>query len=194
GHTAPTLTDTSDSFTPHRHRNWRKIAIAASLSALLVAVPVYAAIHYNWGDLLHGRSGIQTALNQDLGQPLEQSVTRDGVKLTLHTAIVDENRTVILYSLEVGKRADNEFWNVKDVSLKSAAGKSSAGEYSFQQWDEKNQRYNGYFESDWTPQQETENVRLTVDHIELTSVQELDLPLDIKSPQMQTFKLDRNGL
>ncbi|WP_249931034.1 DUF4179 domain-containing protein [Paenibacillus polymyxa] len=194
GHTAPTLTDTFDSFTPHRHRNWRKVAIAASLSALLVAVPVYAAIHYNWDNLLHGRSGIQTALNQDLGQPLEQSVTRDGVKLTLHTAIVDENRTVILYSLEVGKRADNEFWNVKGVSLKNAAGKSSEGEYSFQQWDEKNQRYNGYLESDWTPQQETENVQLTVDHIELTSVQELDLPLDIKSPQTQTFKLDRNGL
>ncbi|MGQ4680101.1 DUF4179 domain-containing protein [Paenibacillus polymyxa] len=194
GYTAPTLTDASDSFTPHRHSNWRKIAIAASLSALLVAVPVYAAIHYNWDNLLHGRSGIETALAQNLGQPLEQSVTRDGIKLTLHTAIVDENRTVILYSLEVGKRTDNEFWNVKGVSLKNAAGKSSEGEYSFQQWDEKNQRYNGYFESDWTPQQETENVRLTVDHVELTSVQELDLPLDIKSPQTQTFKLDRNGL
>ncbi|AUS29128.1 DUF4179 domain-containing protein [Paenibacillus sp. P2(2022)] len=194
GHTALTPTGVSDSFTPHQHRNWRKIAIAASLSALLVAVPVYAAIHYNWGNLLHGRSGIETALAQDLGQPLEQSVTKDGIKLTLHTAIVDENRTVILYSLEVGKRADNEFWNVKGVSLKNAVGKSSEGEYSFQQWDEKNQRYNGYFESDWTPQQETENVRLTVDHIELTSVQELDLPLDITSPQKQTFRLDRNGL
>lgn len=131
GQTTPVLTDASDSFTPRRHRNWRKIAIAASLSALLVAVPVYAAIHYNWDNLLHGRSGIQTALNQDLGQPLEQSVTRDGVKLTLHTAIVDENRTVILYSLEVGKRADNEFWNVKGVSLKSAAGKAVQGNITF---------------------------------------------------------------
>ncbi|KAF6579227.1 DUF4179 domain-containing protein [Paenibacillus sp. EKM212P] len=194
GHTAPTLTDTSDSFTPHRHRNWRKIAIAASLSALLVAVPVYAAIHYNWDNLLRGRSGIQTALKQNLGQPLEQSVTRDGVKLTLHTAIVDENRTVILYSLEVGKRADNEFWNVKGMSLKKATKKGSDGEYNFQQWDPKNQRYNGYFESDWTPQQETENMQLTVEHMQLYSIQELDLPLHIQSPEPQTFTLGRDGL
>ncbi|MDQ0494093.1 DUF4179 domain-containing protein [Paenibacillus brasilensis] len=194
GQTAHTLPEAPKSVTPRRHRNWRKIAIAASLSTLLVAVPVYAAIQYNWDNLLQGRKGIETALAQNLGQPLEQSITRDGVKLTLHTAIVDENRTVILYSLEVGKRAKNEFWNVKGVSLKNAAGTSSEGEYSFQQWDEKNQRYNGYFESDWTPQQETENIRLTVDHIELSSIQEVDLPLDIQSPQIQTFKLDRDGL
>ncbi|MFK4471953.1 hypothetical protein ABH897_001676 [Paenibacillus sp. RC73] len=197
GQTASTLTnayDSVESVTPRRNRNWRKIAIAASLSALLIAVPVYAAIHYNWDNLLHGRSGIQTALNQDLGQPLEQSITRDGVKLTLHTAIVDENRTVILYSLNVAKSKDNEFWNVKGITLKNATGKNSEGEYNFQQWGPKNQRYNGYFESDWTPQQDTENMRLTVEHVELDSIQELDLPLDTQSPKIQTFTLDRDGL
>ncbi|MBE0337790.1 DUF4179 domain-containing protein [Paenibacillus sp. 23TSA30-6] len=197
GQTASTLTnayESVESVTPRRNRNWRKIAIAASLSALLIAVPVYAAIHYNWDNLLHGRSGIQTALNQDLGQPLEQSITRDGVKLTLHTAIVDENRTVILYSLNVAKSTDNEFWSVQGISLKNATGKSGEGEYNFQQWDPKNQRYNGYFESDWTPQQETENIRLTVNRIQLVSGQELDLPIDIQSSEPQTFTLDRDGL
>src|SRR5690349_14750105 len=82
GHTAPLTTGPVTSI--HlRHRSWRKITIAASLSALLIAVPVYAAINYNWANLLDGREGVQTALEQDLGQTLGQSVIREGIKLTL---------------------------------------------------------------------------------------------------------------
>lgn len=34
---------------PVRHRNWRKITVAASFSVVLMAVPVYAAVQYDWG-------------------------------------------------------------------------------------------------------------------------------------------------
>lgn len=135
----------------NRGRNWSKIAVVASFSVLIAAAPVYAAVHYDWDNLLHGRGGVQAALAQNLGQQLNQSVTQDGVTLKLHTAIVDENRTVILFTLDVGKRLENENWNVKGMTLKGADGANGPSEFSYVLWDEKNQHYNGYFESDWTP-------------------------------------------
>ncbi|NOU83944.1 DUF4179 domain-containing protein [Paenibacillus sp. LMG 31459] len=179
---------------PHRHRSWRKFTIAASLSALLVAVPVYAAVQYDWGILLRYRGGVQAALAQNLGQPLGQTITKDGVTLTLHTALTDENRTVILYSLDVGADRESGMWNIQGMSLKDAKGNGDEMEYNYQQWDEKNQRYNGYFESNWTPDQETVKVSLTAKRIESYSQQEVDLNLDTDSPQQQSFPVNRDGL
>lgn len=79
---------------------------------------MYAAVHYNWDTMLHGRGGIQAVLAQNLGQKLDQSITKGGVTLKLHTAIVDENRTVILFTLDVGQRQDNEIWRVNEMTLK----------------------------------------------------------------------------
>lgn len=103
-------------------RNWSKIALVSSFSVLLAAAPVYAAVHYNWDTMLRERGGIQAALAQNLGQKLDQSVTKDGVTLKLHTAIVDENRTVILFTLDVGQRQDSETWRVTEMTLKGTKG------------------------------------------------------------------------
>ncbi|KWX76948.1 DUF4179 domain-containing protein [Paenibacillus jilunlii] len=177
-----------------RTRNWSKIAAVASLSVLVAAVPVYAAVHYNWGNLLSSNEGIQTALDQNLGQQLGQSITRDGVTLTLRTAIVDENRTVILYSLDVGAHTDTDFWSVKGMTLQGAKERSKEGEYNYEQWDEENKRYNGYFESDWVPGQDTEQVTLAADAVKAVSVQDLELPLDVESMKMQSFPVGREGM
>ncbi|ETT35973.1 DUF4179 domain-containing protein [Paenibacillus sp. FSL P4-0338] len=179
---------------PVRHRNWRKITVAASFSVVLVAVPVYAAVQYDWGNLLNHRSGVQAALSQNLGQPLGQTVTKDGVTLTLHTALTDENRTVILYSLDVGGDKGNGTWNVNGMSLKDAKGNGNDMESNYQQWDEKNQRYNGYFETDWSPDQETVKVSLSAKGIQSYSQQEVDLKLDTDSPERQSFPVNRDGL
>lgn len=178
----------------HRARNWRRITIAASLSALLAAAPVYAAIQYDWGNLLSQKHGIQAALEQNLGQPLGQSVTKDGVTLTLHTAIVDENRTVILYSVDVGGKADKEFWKVKGLSLKDEQGNSIEAEYNYEQWDEKQQRYNGYFESDWTPGEGETKVTLTAAAVQSFNQAEQELSLNSNSTEPQTFQLDVEGM
>ena len=175
-------------------RNWSKVAVVASLSVLLAAAPVYAAVHYDWDVMLRGKGGVQAALAQNLGQQLEQSVTQDGVTLKLHTAIVDENRTVILFTLDVGKRLENESWNVNGMTLKGAKGNSSDGEFSYVIWDEKNQLYNGYFESDWTPKQDTVDVQLVVDNLQAYSAQEFDLPLNINSAELQRFPIDQDGM
>ncbi|MEK3791892.1 DUF4179 domain-containing protein [Paenibacillus sp. FSL R7-0204] len=179
---------------PIRHRNWRKITVAASFSVVLMAVPVYAAVQYDWGNLLNHRSGVQAALEQNLGQPIGQTITKDGVTLTLHTALSDENRTVILYSLDVGGDKGNGMWNVNGMSLKVAKGNGDDNEYNYQQWDEKNKRYNGYFETNWSPGQETVKVSLTATGIQSYSQQEVDLKLDTDSPERQSFPVNRDGL
>lgn len=178
---------------PRRPRSWSKIAAVVSLSVLVAAAPVYAAIHYDWGNLLRSNEGIQAALDQNLGQHLGQSITKAGVTLTLQTAIVDENRTVILYSLDVGKHRDSDFWNVKGMTLKGT-NSSKEGEYSYVQWDEENQRYNGYFESDWTPGQDTAKIILTADAVVLKTVQSKELPLNPASPKVQSFNIGREGM
>ncbi|MEK4462146.1 DUF4179 domain-containing protein [Paenibacillus sp. FSL H8-0315] len=178
----------------NRGRNWSKIAVVASFSVLIAAAPVYAAVHYDWDNLLHGRGGVQAALAQNLGQQLNQSVTQDGVTLKLHTAIVDENRTVILFTLDVGKRLENENWNVNGMTLKGADEANGPSEFSYVLWDEKNQHYNGYFESDWTPKKDTVNVQLVADNLQAFSTQELDLPLDIQSQETQNFPIGQEGM
>lgn len=179
---------------PSPRRNWSKVAVVASFSVLLAAAPVYAAVQYDWDSILRGKGGIQAVLAQDLGQQLDQSVTQDGVTMKLHTAIVDENRTIILFTLDVGKRLENEAWNVNGMSLKDAAGKSSSNEFSYVLWDEKSQLYNGYFESDWTPKRETVNVQLVVDNLQAYTEQEVDLPLDIHSAKLQSFSIGQEGM
>lgn len=194
GDTSPVKIVTGRNHGSKRSRHWRRITLAASLSALLAAAPVYAAIQYDWGSLLREKDGIQAALDQNLGQQLEQSVTKDGVTLTLHTAIVDENRTVILYSMDAGEGADKAIWNVIGMSLKDEQGITTEGEYGYQQWDEEQQRYNGYFESDWTPGEEEEKVTLTAKAVQSFSSREQELPLDSRSPETQTFHLGLEGM
>lgn len=194
GHTTAQSEGTPARVTTRRYRGWHKITLAASIGALLVAAPVYGAIHYDWSNLLQDKGGIQTALNQHKGQSLGQSISRDGVTMTLQTAIVDENRTVILFHLDVGKKADNEFWDVQGLTLGNAKGRGIPGEYSYVQWDEINQRYNGYFETEWTPVSATAKMQLHADMIQSHNEKELEVPLDITSGAVQRFDINKDGM
>ncbi|WNS43745.1 DUF4179 domain-containing protein [Paenibacillus sp. MMS20-IR301] len=177
-----------------RKRSWQRVAVLASLSVLLAAAPVYAAIHYNWDGLLSGRSGVQAALAQNLGQPLEQSLTYDGLTLKLHTAIVDENRTVILYTLDVGAKDEAALWNVTDMQLQDQQGKVYDEGFSYLQWDEGNGWYNGYFESEWTPQQDNVQITLKAAAVEAFSSHQQALPLDSGSAAAQVFRIGDEGM
>ncbi|GGF78448.1 hypothetical protein GCM10010912_24400 [Paenibacillus albidus] len=194
GHTAPQMSGRVEAAAPRRSKAWKKVAVMASLSAVLMAVPVYAAVQYDWSGLLKFRGGVQTALEQNLGQPLGQSITRDGVTLKLHTAIVDENRTVILYSFEAGELEEGGFWNIEGMSLTDSKGNTSLSEYNHMQWDEKNKRYNGYFESGWVPPQESATVQFNVGNIRYYTREEVALPLNIGSEAAQNFAVGQDGL
>ncbi|MEJ8304322.1 DUF4179 domain-containing protein [Saccharibacillus sacchari] len=168
----------------------RKVALAATLGAALIAVPAYAAIQYDWSALLHGREGIQTALAQGLGQEIERSITHDGVTLTLHTAIIDEGRTLILYSLDGEARSDR-FSGFSSITITDTDGKTfEVYEYVAQSADSEKGSLlaTGYFQTDWSPNASSEAVSFSVDGITFTT--DAETPLAFNAADTGTYRKD----
>lgn len=168
----------------------RKVALATALGAALIAVPAYAAIQYDWSDLLQGREGIQTALAQGLGQEIERSVTRDGMTLTLHTAIIDEGRTLILYSLD-GEERNDAFSGFSKITITNADGKTfEAYAYAAQSADSRDNSYlaTGYFETDWSPSASSEAVSFSADGITFTT--DAETKLAFNASDSGTYRTD----
>ncbi|MNB68353.1 hypothetical protein D3C75_148610 [compost metagenome] len=180
--------------TQRKGRSWGKMTIAASVAVLLIAAPVYAAVHGDWGHLLTSKPGIQSALDRNLGQKLGQTMTMNGIKLNLETAFVDENRTVILFTLDVGKRAETDFWKFGDLYIESEQGNKLGEGYNYLQWDEQKGRYNGYFETEWSPDTETAKVRLVAEGLTAYSLGEQDISLNPSSNASQSFKVGKEGI
>ncbi|WP_017813376.1 DUF4179 domain-containing protein [Paenibacillus shenyangensis] len=180
-------------FLPKKKAPWKKTLFIASLSLLVAAVPVYAAIQMNWNQVLHDRSGIQSALSQQLGQPIEQSVTHNGVTMTIHTAVVDENRTVFLYSLDPVTRTAQHFGFLQ-MKLTDAQGKDIPGLTIHQQWDENSQRFTGYLETGWTPPSNTVSVHLSLDNLQFLQSGKQKLSLNSQTEQLQRFDIQQDGM
>ncbi|WP_044876529.1 DUF4179 domain-containing protein [Paenibacillus sp. IHBB 10380] len=172
---------------------FRKAVITTSVAVLILATPVYAALHVEWSEILSGRSGVQSALKQGLGQVLEKSVTHDGVILTLHTAIVDDNRTVILYSLDLGDDP-SKLWQFSNMTLQDEKGVVIEGRYSSQKWDEQNKRFTGYFETEWTPDGEEARVQFTASNLQFLSNVERDILFNPLDDSVQTFDIKQDGI
>lgn len=170
----------------------RKAVAIASLTAVLVTSPVIAAISYNWEVILSYPSGVQSALNQGLGQSIEKSVTIDGVTMTIHTAIVDDNRTVLLYSLNTKGETPIRL-NFSEVVLKDSNGLTIEGQHSLV-WDKDNMTYNGYFETDWTPNGLEAEVHLMASRLQSLSSAERDIALDPFNENVQTLDIHQDGI
>ncbi|WP_458120745.1 DUF4179 domain-containing protein [Paenibacillus sp. Z6-24] len=187
--------------TPDRHAPpfrqkrtaWKKSVFIASLSLLIAAVPVYAAIQIDWSRVLHYRGGVESALAQHLGQPVEQSVTEDGVTVTIHTAVVDENRTVFLYSLDPGEHRAKSFGFLQ-MELTDASGQMIPGLTLHQQWDNDTQRFTGYLETSWTPPSPTSSVHLSLRNLQWLMPGEQPIPVNAQNAYPQQFALQQDGM
>ncbi|WP_342553422.1 DUF4179 domain-containing protein [Paenibacillus sp. FSL R7-0652] len=175
-----------------RGLRWKKTALIGTAAAVLMATPVYAAVHYNWIDLLDHRSGIQTALQNGLGQKLDKSVTVQGVTLTLDTAFSDDNRTVILYTLNPGTYQGDTV-RFPSIGLQDESGKLIEGRY-YHVLDQTDGLYKGYFETEWTPSGNTANVKLTAGGIQVLAPAEKEINLDLSRQQSQVFDINQDGL
>lgn len=190
-------TGRSGSVRPSSRVRLRKIALATTLSAALAAVPAYAAIQYDWSGLLHGRESIQEALKQGLGQEINRSVTHDGVTLTLHTAVIDEGRTLILYSLESDKRSvqDADF---SRISLQDANGEVFEA-YATRTPDfagRADSPVTGYFETDWSPGSSSASQAITFSADGLTFRETAERPasFDASSPDPSRIEIGEAGI
>ncbi|PJN51470.1 hypothetical protein PAEVO_45620 [Paenibacillus sp. GM2FR] len=175
---------------PHRRK---RIAIITGISVALMATPVYAALNYDWSNLLSYRAGIQSALEQGLGQTIEQSVTRDGITLTVHTAFIDENRTFLLYSLDPGSTRASEQVAFDHIGLKDKEGHSIEGRYSHQ-WNEELGVFQGYFETDWVADGQMADVEFMIENIHFTGEGKQSINYDPQNPNTQAFPIQKDGI
>ncbi|MGC6585805.1 DUF4179 domain-containing protein [Paenibacillus sp. Dod16] len=178
---------------PLRRQKRKRIAIITGISVALMATPVYAALNYDWSNLLSYRAGIQTALEQGLGQTIEQSVTKDGITLTVHTAFIDENRTFLLYSLDPGSSRAGEQVTFDHIGLKDKEGNSIEGHYSHQ-WNADAGVFQGYFETDWVADGQTADIEFAMENIRFTGDGIQSINYDPNDQNTQVFPIQKDGI
>lgn len=176
-----------------RPRSRKRTAIAVSLSVALIATPVYAAVTYDWSNLLSYRAGIQTALEQGLGQTIEQSVTQDGITFTLHTAFTDENRTFLLYSLDPGPARKGKAISFENIGLRDGGGRVIEGNNSYH-WNEELKVYQGYFETDWVLNEREADVEFFVENIRFIGDGSQAIDFRPDRTETQTFNIQKDGV
>ena len=178
---------------PRTQRKPKRFILIAGLSVALMATPVYAALTYDWSSILTYRAGIQTALEQGLGQPIEQSITKDGFTLTVHTAFTDDNRTFLLYSLKPDASWDGRDVSFNEIGLKDKEGKIIEG-YYVHRWNEDLGLFQGYFETDWTVHGQTADVEFAINNIKVVEEGKQFINFDPNNPNTQVFPIQKDGI
>ncbi|MBM6382432.1 MAG: DUF4179 domain-containing protein [Paenibacillus sp.] len=183
----------ADQLTERSQRGKTKVAIVLGVSIAVMATPVYAAFQYDWSDVLSHKSGIESALQAGYGQSIEQSVAAHGVTLTVHNAFVDDNRTVLLYTIKPGMETDGAEIRYDQIVLKDSEGTPIEGHY-YQQWNEEQGVYQGYFETDWVMSENQSDLQFAITGVRyLQDIQE-DITLDPKNTNTQKFNIQKDGI
>ena len=171
----------------------RKAAVVVGLSVALLATPVYAAISYDWTGVLSSKTGVQSALNKGLGQNIDQSVTKNGVTLTVHTAFTDENRTLLLYTLDPGETRKGKDVSYESIGLKDSTGNPIEGHYT-QKWNPQLGVFQGYFESDWVVAGSMADVEFVIKDIRYNDDGVEPIAFDPNNSNKQEFPIQKDGI
>lgn len=174
-------------------RKRKRFVLVAGLTVALMATPVYAALNYDWSTILSYRAGIQSALDQGLGQTIEQSVTKDGFTLTVHTAFIDDNRTFLLYSLKPDASWDGEDIGFEHTRLKDSKGNFIEGNYTHS-WNEELGTFQGYFETDWVAEGQMTDVELMMENIQFISDKKYSIDYNPNDLTTQVFPIQKDGV
>lgn len=176
---------------PQRQKT--KAAIVLGISLAVMATPVYAALQYDWSDVLSNKSGIESALKAGYGQLIEQSVTAHGVTLTVHNAFVDDNRTVLLYTIKPELETEKQEIRYNQMLLKDSNGQPIEGHY-YQKWNAEQGVYQGYFETDWVMQEKQSDLQFSISDVLYLEDLEQEIRLDPKDSSTQQFNIQKNGI
>ncbi|WP_054954702.1 DUF4179 domain-containing protein [Paenibacillus dakarensis] len=176
-----------------RTRKRKRTAIIAGLSVALMATPVYAAIQYDWSGILSYKSGIKSALEQGLGQTLNQSITKNGATLTLHTAFTDENRTFLLYSLDPGAEQEGKYVRFDNMGLIDHKGTLIEGNYSHL-WNEELGVFQGFFETDWVMDGNQADMEFTVENLIFIGDGKQTIHFNSDDAKTQEIQIHKDGI
>lgn len=176
-----------------RYRKGKRFVMVAGLSVALMATPVYAALTYDWSSILTYRGGIESALEQGLGQTIDQSITKEGITLNVHTAFMDDNRTFLLYSLKPDSSWDGKNISFDQIGLKDENGNPIEGHY-VHRWNEELGLFQGYFETDWTVAGNTANVEFSIEDIQFIDEGKQSINYDPNNSETQEFPIQKDGI
>jgi len=176
---------------PPRQR--KRFALVAGLAIALMATPVYAALNYDWSSILSYREGIQTALEQGLGQKIEQSITKQDITLTVHTAFIDDNRTFLLYTLKPNASWKGHNIGFDRIGLKDEDGNFIEGDY-VHQWNKELGVFQGYFETSWVAQEKITDTQLTMENIYFIGDGKQSIDYDPTNNETQIFPIHKDGI
>lgn len=171
-------------------RKRRAMVVLATAIVVLTATPVLAAVSNQWD--LPFRPGVERALTKGYGQTIEQSAQDQGLTLSLHHAIADDNRTILLFSLETGEEQAG-MWGIPDLQLIDQAGNVIEGHHSLT-WDEELRRYNGYFETSWTLSGKKGQVQLVATSINKLTTKAIPIAVRPFSEEGQQFDIQEDGI
>ncbi|RHW37475.1 DUF4179 domain-containing protein [Lysinibacillus yapensis] len=178
---------------PLRPRNRKRLALVTGLSIALLATPVYAALTYDWSNILFHKAGIQSALEQGFGQNIGQSVTKNGVTLTVHTAFIDDNRTFLLYTLKPEAAWSGKNLSFDAIGLKNQNGNYIEGNY-VHNWNEELGLFQGYFETDWIVEGKTADVTFTIENVHFLDDGNQAIKYNPNNPETQIFSIQKDGI
>lgn len=184
---------TTDELIELRPRRRKKFALIAGLAVALMATPVYAALNYDWTSILSYRAGIQSALDQGLGQTIEQSVKMEGFTLTVHTAFIDDNRTSLLYSLKPDTNWDGKDVRFEKIGIKDSKGNFLEGRY-LHEWNEELKVFQGLFETEWVAKDVTTNIDFWIENIQMIDVGTQSINYDPNNLNTQVFPIHKDGI
>lgn len=183
----------ADTVQVRSQRGKTKVAVVLGVSVAVMATPVYAAFQYDWSNVLSHKSGIESALQAGYGQSIEKSVTAHGVTLTVHNAFVDNNRTVLLYTIKPGMETDGAEIGYDQMVLKDSEGTPIEGHY-YQQWNEEQGVYQGYFETDWVMSENQSDLQFSITGVRYFQDIQEDITLDPKNAITQKFNIQKDGI
>lgn len=172
------------------NKRWVPAAIMA-FCFLFIAVPVFAGVALNWNELTGGKS-ITAAIDQGYGQRYDKQATSEGVKMSLHGVVADDERMKLLLSLDADQ-ASNAYDAVEfeHIRLLSSSGQDLPLQGQLR-LDEQSGKLLGIYEARNQLQKKKKSYALTAESLVFYQYKEVPLKLDPHSGTMRAAeaKLD----
>lgn len=138
--------------------SFKKIGIAAACFVLILSIsmftPIFAEIEKNISGIIKyfalGDKGIVNSIQNGFGQDIEKSCEDNGIKFTVHNIVADDNRTVVLFSVEYKGEEDIDYITIPAASMvmKNQFGRTVQHECTGYTFDKENKRITGKYETE----------------------------------------------
>jgi len=173
-------------------RRVSRTAVLATAAVLLTVTPAFAALSDKWAYWTY-HSGVRSALEQGLGQQIGKTVSVGDAKLTVDTAVVDDNRTVLLFRLDLPDADPASYPRFAEMKLSDGKGNAIEGNVTFR-WNPDDQIWQGEFSADWTPDSLRADVRLSAEKLQIFTAAQRDISIDAEDNRKQTIEIGQDGI